>query len=113
MHRRFDGWEGSHFHYTGKGRAGDQQLTDMNRALLLHEERGLAIRLFRAQRQTLTYLGEFTLDAEQPVYRMDAPQIGTTRLRQVLVFKLVPEATVLREPRDDRRASSRSFREST
>jgi hypothetical protein len=98
----FVGWEGSNFHYTGKGRTGDQQLTDMNRALLNHEELGLAIRLFRAERQTLTYLGEFTLDADQPVYRMDAPQIGSTQLRQVLVFKLVPRGRVLREPRDDR-----------
>jgi hypothetical protein len=98
----FDGWEGSHFHYTGKGRRGDQEITDMNRALLLHEERGLAIRLFRAERQRLTYLGQFTLDTNQPVYRMDAPQIGTTRLRQVLVFKLVPRGRILRESRDDR-----------
>jgi hypothetical protein len=98
----FDGWEGSHFHYTGKGKTGDHELRDMNHALLNHEERGLAIRLFRAEGPTLTYLGEFTLDAEQPVYRMDAPQVGSPELRQVLVFKLVPHGPVLRESRDDR-----------
>lgn len=103
QHGYFDGWEGADFHYTGKGRHGDQELRDMNLALLEHKDLELAVRLFRAEGSTLTYLGQFDLDDEQPVYRMDAPQQGSTDLRQVLVFKLVPRGIVLRESRDDRR----------
>jgi hypothetical protein len=101
-HGYFDGWEGSHFHYTGMGQRGDQVLRDTNLALSRHAELELSVRLFRAAGPTVTYLGEFTLDRDQPVYRMDAPQRGSAELRQVLVFKLVPRGRVLREPQDNR-----------
>jgi hypothetical protein len=79
-----------------------QQLRDTNLALLHHEARGLSVRLFRASRKTVTYLGEFDVDRDQPVYQMDASQTENNELRQVLVFKLVPRGRVVREPADNR-----------
>jgi hypothetical protein len=102
-HGYFDGWAGFHFHYAGKGRRGDQRLRDINLALSRHREAGLSVRLFRGARGRIRYLGEFALDREQPMYRMDAPQEGATELREVIVFKLVPVGQVLRESIDDRR----------
>jgi hypothetical protein len=102
-HGYYDGWEGPHFHYTGMGQSGDQEMRDANRALRDHENLNRVVRLFRASGTTTTYLGEFTLDESQPFYRMDAPQAGAVVLRQVIVFKLVPVGRVLREERDNRR----------
>src|SRR6266511_117243 len=78
-------------------------MADINLALSRHAETGRAVRLFRGSRGTITYLGEFALDPTQPTYRMDAPQDGASELREVIVFKLLPQGAVLREPVDDRR----------
>jgi hypothetical protein len=98
----YDGWVGPHFHYTGMGRYGDQQMRDINLSLSRHDALGVSVRLFRKASGLVTYLGEFALDGAHPVYQMDAPQMGTTELRQVLVFKLVPVGPVIRDAQDDR-----------
>jgi hypothetical protein len=50
-HGYFDGWAGDHFHYTGKGRRGDQSMVDINLALSRHADTGKAVRLFRSRAQ--------------------------------------------------------------
>jgi hypothetical protein len=42
----------------------------------------------------------FTESDAQPFYRMDAPETGDGETRQVIVFRLVPVGTILREPID-------------
>jgi hypothetical protein len=44
-------------------------------------------------RGTVRYEGEFTLDGDQPWYTTDAPDVGGTETRSVIVFPMRPVAT--------------------
>ncbi|MEV0089722.1 P-loop NTPase fold protein [Saccharopolyspora sp. NPDC050642] len=88
----YDGWhEDGSYRYTGEGQDGDQLLVRGNKAVL---ESGRALRLFEeAQRSHVRYIGEFTLDPDEPYYRADAPD-KTGKLRSVIVFRLWPAGSV-------------------
>ncbi|MGI8309893.1 hypothetical protein [Saccharopolyspora hattusasensis] len=99
---KYDGWrEDGSYHYTGEGQAGDQRLVRGNKAVLAP---GLALRLFEAaeRRSYVKYIGEFTLDREEPYYRADAPDEEGV-LRSAIVFRLwradsVPPVPAASEP---------------
>lgn len=90
-HGYVDGWKSDgHFHYTGSGQVGDQDLQRMNGAILKHVETGKTLRLFHGSSGTITYQGAFAVDKDQPYYRADAPQSGGGPTRSVVVFRLRP-----------------------
>lgn len=86
-----DGWavDGT-FVYTGEGQSGPQQLRAGNKALAEHQTEGRALRLFEGSKGTVTYVGEFALDETEPYVVEPALQVGTTELRDVYRFRLVP-----------------------
>ncbi|MFC9845445.1 hypothetical protein ACFWFF_05165 [Streptomyces sp. NPDC060223] len=110
----YDGWLseeddlGSVFEYTGAGKSGDQTFAGIagtgNRAILLHAQQERKIRVFiqvgqvpQSGTKTHQYIGEFTLDALKPyvwrrVHDMDDKE------RNVIVFRLRPDAEVERSP---------------
>ena len=106
------------FHYTGEGQRGDQQMKSGNRAILDHQNEGRALRLFSGARGTVRYEGEFVLDAEQPWYTTDAPEIIPQHTRSVIVFRMrptdsapkptSPNSTSSRPPQESPRSPSRS-----
>lgn len=78
------------FVYTGEGQSGDQEMDHGNKALLEHRQDRRAIRLFEGSRGTVTYVGEFAVDADEPYVVARAGQLGVTELRDVFRFRLVP-----------------------
>lgn len=96
----FDGWVENIFHYTGHGQSGDQRFAGANRSTRDYVESGRALRLFRGAGGIVTYLGRFDLDQDLPYYRTDAPERGTSDVRQVIVFRLVPRGDVVRDAED-------------
>jgi len=100
-HGYFDGWVGDRFYYTGHGQKGDQRFRAGNGAVVRHRDDGRAIRVFRGAGGLVTYLGEFALDEDRPYFRMEAPESETGVPRQVIVFRLVPVGSVIRDPRDE------------
>jgi hypothetical protein len=100
QHGYYDGWLGDYFLYTGMGQRGDMTLTAGNKAVLLHREGGRAVRLFRGAGGTITYLGKFETDLENPFYLTDAQETGGGPVRQVIVFRLKPIGDVLHDPQD-------------
>jgi hypothetical protein len=87
----FDGWrEDGLFHYTGEGQRGDQEMARGNAAILNHRDEGRRLRVFDGVRDEVKYVGEFEVDHEKPYYRTDAPEFGSDRVRQVIVFRLRP-----------------------
>ncbi|MBY3757731.1 restriction endonuclease [Azospirillum formosense] len=92
QHGYVDGWmpDGC-FHYTGEGQRGDQQMKSGNASILRHQVEGRALRVFQGARGTVTYLGEFEVDADRPYYITDAPETGGGPLRAVIVFRLRPK----------------------
>lgn len=105
----YDGWVDNEtiFQYTGQGRRGDQTLTDRNKTLLEHQQRGLVVRLFAANgtvagpsnTKRQTYLGEFTIDSKTAYSRAEAID-DNDDVRTVLVFRLLPDGKVLRRRQD-------------
>jgi hypothetical protein len=102
----FDRWveDGTTYLYTGEGQ-GDQSLTKGNKSIRDHQKDGRTLRLFKATGRSLspggkvhTYVGEFTLDPENPHY-MDKCADGNGKMRKVVVFRLKPAGTVL-QPAD-------------
>jgi hypothetical protein len=86
----YDGWEGPDLYkYTGEGQLGDQDDSQGNGAILNHQQEGRALRLFEADGTTVTYIGEFVLDPEQPYELADAPDLDGS-VRTVYVFRLRP-----------------------
>ena len=73
------------FHYTGEGQAGDQRMTQGNRAIRDHELEGRELHLFEADGTELEYVGEFRYHDD---YQADAPEVGGGPLRKVIVFRL-------------------------
>ncbi|WP_068202253.1 hypothetical protein [Isoptericola dokdonensis] len=97
---KYDGWHSDGtYHYTGDGQEGDQSLAlGGNKAVMIAEQLGRTIRVFRSAGRLTTYAGEFEL-ADPPYYRADAlDRNGETR--SVLVFRLVPTGDVLRDTED-------------
>jgi hypothetical protein len=95
-HGYFDGWmPDGLFHYSGEGQHGDQRMISGNASILNHQLEKRALRVFQGARGTVTYLGEFEVDEEDPWYEADAPETGDGPLRRVIVFRLRPlDATV-------------------
>ncbi|MFB7655380.1 MULTISPECIES: hypothetical protein [unclassified Streptomyces] len=99
QHGYFDTWnEDGTFHYTGEGQSGDQRMTRGNKAVLEHRETGKRLRLFDGARGTVRYLGEWTLNQEQPFTWADAPETGGGPLRKVIRFHLVPVRATITTP---------------
>lgn len=99
----FDRWtdEGTTYLYTGEGLV-DQTLTKGNKSIRDHREDGRTLRLFKAtgrkrrpgSEKIHAYVGEFTLDPENPFYWDKCPGHGG-KMRKVVVFRLKPVSTVL------------------
>lgn len=90
-HGYVDGWAADRlFHYTGEGQRGDQRMLSGNASIYRHKDEGRALRVFLGASGTVTYLGEFELDDEQPYYETDAPETNDGPVRKVIVFRLRP-----------------------
>ncbi|MFF4859044.1 hypothetical protein ACFY2N_29630 [Streptomyces rubiginosohelvolus] len=99
QHGYFDTWnEDGTFHYTGEGQTGDQKMIRGNRAILEHSQTGKRLRLFDGARGTVRYLGEWTLDAEEPYTEDEAPATGGGGLRKVIRFHMVPIKATITAP---------------
>ena len=93
-HGYFDGWgeDDGRFYYTGEGQNGDQKMVQGNLTVLKHVEEGRALRLFRiVSTGQAEYVGEFTLDPENPWRDVDAPDTNGEEIRKVIMFCLVPK----------------------
>jgi hypothetical protein len=100
-HGCYDGWgQDGCFHYTGEGQRGDQKLVRGNLAILRHHDQERAFRLFRGAGGEVTYLGEFELGNDPEYYRTDAPETGGGPVRQIVVSRLRPVASVIRDDAD-------------
>lgn len=92
----YDGWAGDDvLHYTGEGRTGDQRLVGGNAAIRDHKKSNRALRVFRANPPMATYLGQFEVDATEPLLWADAPDADGL-VRQVVVFRLRPVGEFVR-----------------
>ena len=97
---RFDGFgsDGAYY-YTGEGQEGNQQFIKGNRAILNHAADGRALRLFEARGgkrpggKQQVYLGEFTLDEQEPS-RMESVLDSSGGHREVIVFRLLSVGAV-------------------
>ncbi|MEV6999299.1 hypothetical protein AB0N62_16640 [Streptomyces sp. NPDC093982] len=99
QHGYYDTWnEDGTFHYTGEGQTGDQKMIRGNKAILEHQESGKRLRLFDGARGTVRYLGEWTLDPDEPYSEDQAPATGGGPLRKVIRFHLVPVKTTITTP---------------
>ncbi|MFG2391308.1 hypothetical protein ACGFYF_20700 [Streptomyces lavendulae] len=83
--------------YTGRGLVGDQSLTDRNKTLRLHVEKGYEVHLFVADGKVSEdsdalrqrYVGQMVIDPIDPVHVRRAPDTKHN-MRNVLVFRLRP-----------------------
>ena len=91
-HGYYDGWDDDGlFNYVGEGQYGDQRLVQGNKAILDHRQDGRSLEGFQATGTTVTYLGPFDL---VDYYFTEAHETGSDLLRQVVVFRLRPQAQV-------------------
>ena len=91
-HGYYDGWDDDGlFNYVGEGQRGDQRLVQGNKAILNHHHDGRALEGFQASGTSVTYLGSFDL---VDYYFTEAHETGSDLLRQVVVFRLRPQAAV-------------------
>ena len=75
------------FIYCGDGQKGNQALNNRNGTIFNHVNQGRKLRLFSPVRGLVTYLGELTIDSENPYTLKDG--IGRDGLsRTVVMFKL-------------------------
>ena len=104
----FDGWsaDGNTFSYTGEGRRGPQTLTGGNGAILHHQSRSRALRLFvadgyvgKSRSKKRIYVGEFVLDDAHPYSVEDAADEDGV-MRTVYVFHLIPAGDALQRIED-------------
>ncbi|MCM2420117.1 restriction endonuclease [Streptomyces sp. RKAG293] len=93
-HGYADSWGvDGHYHYTGEGQEGDQEMTGGNLAVLQHHKNARPLHLFRsASSGVVEYLGEFSLDDEPSWYRTDTPD-SKGELRSAIMFRLKPVST--------------------
>lgn len=80
-----EGWHGEHYHYTGEGPRGDQEIQRGNKVILNQA----ALHLFLASERNapVIYVGQFACDGQ---YALDAPEAGSDALRRIWMFKLRP-----------------------
>jgi hypothetical protein len=98
-HGYFDGWmPDGLFDYSGEGQLGDQRMISGNAAILNHRKDGRALRVFQGARGTVTYLGEFAVDEENPWYDAEAPETGGGPVRKVIIFRLLPIDAAVQPP---------------
>ncbi|WP_113705278.1 restriction endonuclease [Nonomuraea lactucae] len=98
-HGYFDGWmPDGLFHYSGEGQYGDQRMMSGNASILNHKQQGKALRVFQGARGTVTYLGKFEVDDQDPWYEADAPETGGGAIRRVIVFRLRPIDAAVQPP---------------
>ncbi|SDK67337.1 hypothetical protein [Streptomyces indicus] len=86
-----DGWGADgHYHYTGEGTVGDQDMVGGNLNILHHRKDRRPVYVFRpVSPGVVEHLGEFTLAEDKPWYRMDRPdKFG--EMRSVITFRLKP-----------------------
>lgn len=99
QHGYYDTWnEDGTFHYTGEGQKGDQTMNRGNKAILEHTRTGKKLRLFQGARGTVRYLGEWTLDPEEPYTEAVAPATGGGADRKVFRFHFVPVRATITAP---------------
>ena len=84
-----DHWDQGVFHYTGEGRAGDQQMRAGNDEIRRHRENGKRLYVFGGVGGEVPYWGEFAVETNRPFYS-DTGIDSDGRLRQIIVFRLVP-----------------------
>lgn len=90
-----DGWRDGVFHYTGEGQFGDMAFVRGNRAIRDHLRDGRDLHLFaQADRGYVTYLGVMVCIGWQEQLAPDT----AGRLRQVIVFELVPLGALASAP---------------
>lgn len=100
QHGYYDGWKrDGHFHYTGEGQRGHQQMVRGNRAILEAARAGRALRVFDGAGGDLEYQGRFVLAAKRPWYRARAHATGRGKTRSVIVFRLWPVGPLPVAPR--------------
>ena len=101
QHGYFDGWGSDGcFDYTGEGQHGDQQFVQGNRVVLMHRGQGRALHLFRGSGGTVTCLGQFETNTDEPYRMADAPETGGGPIREVIVFRLRPVGDAIFDERD-------------
>ena len=84
----FDHWIDSNtFAYCGEGQIGDQTLTRYNYSILNHVEDDKVIRLFEGSSGEVTYVGDFSLDIEEPYFVVKGKG-RDGNLRNVIMFRL-------------------------
>ncbi|MCS5495625.1 hypothetical protein NY547_00035 [Cnuibacter physcomitrellae] len=88
----YDAFEGLRddgiYSYTGEGRAGPQEMTRGNLAILNSPATGKALRLFRTRGTSATYIGEFVLG--DPPYTEQQIQDEKHNPRRGFIFNLAP-----------------------
>jgi hypothetical protein len=79
------------FHVAGEGPSGDQKIKNGNLILSADREAGKDIHVFiQKSKDFCSYVGLFHTSAEMGWYRMDLPGSDDQRLRDGIVFRLVP-----------------------
>ncbi len=88
--------EGGAYLVTGDGRRGNQVWNSANQAILNHQEKGYALRLFeecdekwRPGGRRVRYVGAFQVDPEQP-WLPETAEDADRKDRTVIVFRLLP-----------------------
>ncbi|TQK44810.1 hypothetical protein FBY35_6337 [Streptomyces sp. SLBN-118] len=87
----FDDWGADgHYHYTGEGTVGDQEMTGGNRNILRHRKEGRPLHVFRPVKSgVVQHIGEFAIADDNPWYRTDRPD-KNGEMRSVITFRLAP-----------------------
>jgi transcriptional regulator with XRE-family HTH domain len=93
-HGYYDRWddEAGVFLYSGEGQHGDQVMDKGNAAILNHRRDGRRLRVFEGSGGEITYAGEFEVAAVKPYTIEQSHESGSTRVRKVFLFRLVPVA---------------------
>lgn len=92
-HGYVDGWGADGcYHYTGRGKVGDQTMTEGNKFVLQHVSLGRRLLLWEAvSTGKVAFRGEFAVDLEKPYYTADALDDNSEN-RSVIIFRLRPIA---------------------
>ena len=88
-HGYLDHWEGDGLHYYGEGRFGDQDISQGNKSILFHRDRGRQLRVFEGTGGLVGFLGTFETDPEDPMYWTTGVDAEGSH-RKMVVFRLVP-----------------------
>ncbi len=91
-HGYVDHWDGEVFHYAGEGQRGDQTFAKGNKAILLAAAEKRTLHGFAGTGGVVRYVGPFEMDSARPWYITFGPETGGRRIRQVITFRLRPQA---------------------